>query len=147
MPCTADDIDGLARDVRGTFQDLRGFADRLHADSGISASMRAVLEHLCQAGPQTVPTIAAAKSVSRQHIQGLVDQLLVAGLARRQANPAHKRSVLIALSPKGRAVFDAMRQREAESLRRIADALGTLDVAGARTVLTGLRAALREATP
>lgn len=147
MPCTSDDIDRLASDIRSTFQTLRGFADQLHSGSGINASMRAVLDYLRQAGPQTVPAIAAAKSVSRQHVQAIVDQLLDADLVERRANPAHKRSVLIALAPRGRSAFDDIRRREAENLDQIAKAFDPADIAAARAVLTHLRATLRETTP
>lgn len=112
----------LARIVRSTrllFHRLRASADRLHADLEITSPMRGVLESLRRGGPQTVPALAAARPVSRQHIQVQVDALADRGLVERLPNPAHRRSPLIALTAEGRALFDTILAREAGLLARI----------------------------
>ncbi len=102
--------------TRRLFQQLRAAADALHADSDITASQRAVLEFLSQQQPQTVPHMAREKSVSRQHIQHIVNELLARGLVETITNPSHKRSSLIRLTHAGSRLFDAIRSREAKLL-------------------------------
>ncbi len=120
----------LVTDIRRLFQQLKTLADELHADLGVNASQRAVLEALEAEGPASVATLARRKRVSRQHIQVLVDALVGRDLVALQPNPAHQRSPLVALSDDGAAIFNALRQREAPILARLAasidgDALAT----------------------
>lgn len=142
MPPSARDIEDLTRETRALFQALRTYADRLHEEETVTASMRAVLERLDAHAPETVPEIARAKSVTRQHIQQIVDQLLAAGLVETRPNPAHKRSPLIAITPAGAARFARMRRREAAALERLATALDGLDAAAAAATLRRVRDAL-----
>jgi DNA-binding MarR family transcriptional regulator len=106
--------------VRLCFQRLRTIGDQLHADLGMNSSLRAVLEWLTDHGSQTVPQIAAAKSVSRQHIQKIVDELIDGGHVDFKPNPAHKRSPFVVLTPEGAALFKEMRRREKRIFRELA---------------------------
>ena len=67
MPPAPRDLEALIHLIRLAFNRLRARADALHADLGVSAGMRAVLESLAESGAQTVPDMARTKSVSRQH--------------------------------------------------------------------------------
>lgn len=82
--------------------------DRLHADLGVTAPMRAVLEFLDRAGPTTVSDIARDRGVSRQHIQTIVNDLADRELVDRLDNPRHQRAPLIALSPSGVATIEGI---------------------------------------
>jgi DNA-binding MarR family transcriptional regulator len=113
------------RAVRRCFWLLASASDDLIADLGLTAAQRAVLEHLDEHGDSTAPQIAAEKSVKRQSIQELVDQLRDMGMVEVRDNPLHKRSVLIALSEAGRATFKTIRQREAVELKRVMSAMDT----------------------
>ena len=128
-------IETIARDIRRLFHLLKAVANALHADLGISASMRAVLESLALNGPSTVPQIARARPVTRQHIQMIVDELLKARLVELRPNPAHKRSALVALTPAGESAFATMRRREAVLLDQLAVNLDRADTAAAIRVL------------
>jgi len=103
-------------EVRRLFHVLAQASSELSQDTGVNASMRAVLETLYAAGQVTVPEIARQKQVTRQHIQQIVNQLLSAGLVEALDNPAHKRSPLIALTPAGQETFGRIAAREAELL-------------------------------
>lgn len=136
----------LAREVRLTFHALRAAAEALHDDAdGLTPAHRGVLESLHRDGPRTVPALARARPVSRQHIQVLVNRLLELGLVETAANPTHERSSLIALTPAGAKRFEAMQRRErrafgqaklpvsetrmnetAETLRRLREFLATM---------------------
>jgi hypothetical protein len=70
----AGTIEKITMEVRHLFQVLKALADSVHKDAGLTASTRAVMESLADR-PRTVPDIARSKSVTRQHIQLLVDEL------------------------------------------------------------------------
>ncbi len=107
----------LAREVRLTFHALKAAAEALHQDpDGLSAGHRGVLESLEVGGPQTVPALARARPVSRQHIQILVNRLLDLKLVEPQENPASRRSPLIGLTADGRRRFRGMVRRERAAL-------------------------------
>lgn len=98
--------------TRRLFQCLGSMANELHRDTEVTASMRAVLEFLWRQEPQTVPQMARGKSVTRQHIQTIVNDLLAVDLIESIENPAHKRSSLIQMTAKGRQGFEQLRRRE-----------------------------------
>ncbi|HSE77198.1 MAG TPA: MarR family transcriptional regulator [Alphaproteobacteria bacterium] len=60
-----------------------------------------LMRSLAEGGPQTVPALARQRPVSRQHIQKLADELARRGLVEFVDNPAHRRSKLVRLTPKG----------------------------------------------
>jgi DNA-binding MarR family transcriptional regulator len=137
-----DPIYRLIVEIRGAFNELKAFADDANADLGVTAAMRAVLEHLARAGPSTVPDIARTKSVSRQHIQKLADALVAAGLARFEPNPAHKRSALLIPTAAGEKTFATIRRREAGALARLGEGLDVGRCAKAADTVAALRKAL-----
>lgn len=118
----------LIRAIRACFHLLGNVGDDLHREYGLTTSMRAVMESLYEGGAQTVPQIARSKSVTRQHIQTLVDQLLEGGLAAAVPNPDHKRSPLIELTPKGHRSFEDMQRREHGLLIQLSAGLPAKDL-------------------
>lgn len=129
--------------IRRSFWLLAAISDRLIADLGLTASLRAVLEHLAETGPQTVPQIARMKTVKRQSIQELVDLLRTKGLVVTAANPSHRRSVLIVLTPAGKAMFRKIQKRESRLIAAVAAAMDGRDLETAVTALATLRATLQ----
>ena len=130
--------------TRLAFNQMRASADAAHVDLGITAALRAVLERLARGGPQTVPDMARARNVSRQHIQKIVDGLGEAGLIDLKANPAHKRSPLIVLSADGRKLFKIIEKREAAILTSIGKDLEGHDMAAATATLRALTGAFQD---
>lgn len=98
--------------IRRTFKLLAALADQYLDEHGISASERAVLEFLDSWGPSSVPDLARNFYVSRQNIQVRVNGLLKKGLLEKRANPAHKKSALIALAPQGNSLFANIKAQE-----------------------------------
>lgn len=113
----------LVLEVRRLFHRLATASDALHADVGISAAQRAVLEALATSGATTVPDLARRKGVTRQHIQVLANALAAAGLVHTRPNPAHQRSSLLELTDAGRRTFEAMRARETKALESASTAI------------------------
>jgi len=105
--------------VRRLFRAMGDKADSYLKPLGITAADRAILEFLYPDKVLTVPEIARRYNVSRQHVQATVNPLLESGLLKQRANPAHKRSVHIALTAAGRRLFDKIREKD----RRAIDAL------------------------
>jgi DNA-binding MarR family transcriptional regulator len=145
MTAKARTLNTVIRHIRSCFNQLRALGDDLHRDLGITASMRAVMESLDGGGKLTVPQIATAKGVSRQHIQVNVDALLHAGLVAAEGNPAHRRSPFILLTKAGHAAFTTMGSREnklleelsrhftLDQLKQAADSLALLKISVVKT--------------
>jgi len=138
--------DELLNETRLLFQALKQWAETLHGGLEPSAPMRAVLELLLLGGPATVPRMARARGMSRQHIQQQVDALLDHGFTERQDNPAHKRSPVIALTDAGRALIQSLRADEFNALARIQAGVSDNATAEAAQVLSAWRAALQRDT-
>ena len=100
------------------------------------------LHSLAVDGPQTVPQLARARPVARQHIQQIANEAAADGLIEFIDNPAHKRSKLLRLTPKGE-------RRDAEMTNRLKRFAGDLavdfnapELATAARVLNALRTKL-----
>ncbi|MEZ5667093.1 MAG: MarR family winged helix-turn-helix transcriptional regulator [Alphaproteobacteria bacterium] len=131
----------LTRAIRRLFHHLANAATALHGDTGLTVGMRAVLESVIEAGPQTVPRMARTRPVTRQHIQGLVNALVEAGHVELVDNPAHRRSRLVSPTARGRQTFADLRQREDLALRMLPLAATPDQLAAAADVLRALVAA------
>ena len=128
----------LTRSVRRLFHQLGARVGALHAGADVSAGMRAILETLTERGPMTVPDMARLRPVTRQHIQSLVNPLLDLGYVEAGDNPAHRRSKLIAITPEGERVFQAMRARENDVFRQVDLGLDAAELRAANEVLLEL---------
>jgi DNA-binding MarR family transcriptional regulator len=127
------------------FHLLRALAAQLHRQGEMTAGRRGILRGLDRLGPQTVPQMARARPVSRQHIQLEVNQLEAEGLVELVANVAHRRSRLVRLTPKGKAHLEEMYQREAELFATLDDVVVPADtVRSASATLRTLRAELAQ---
>src|SRR6266567_114236 len=84
------------------------FQDQEDWPSGV----RSILLILGRTGVQTVPEIARERSTSRQNIQIIVNRLKRAGLADLEINPAHKRSVLVRLTERGKVLLQHLEEAE-----------------------------------
>lgn len=133
----------LFNETRLLFHALKHWAESVHSGLEVTIPMRAVLELLLLHGPATVPQMARARGVSRQHVQQQVDGLLEKGFVERHDNPAHRRSPLIGLSDKGRALIQTMRSDELRALARLQTGVSDHSVSEATQVLRAWRAALR----
>lgn len=115
-------------ETRSLFHRLNAAAKELHAEDNITAGKRGVLLDLRRLGPRTVPQLARARPVSRQHIQSLVNPLSDEGYVEFTGNPAHRGSPLIRLTARGRDLARRISQREAEPLTRAAGRVPKADL-------------------
>ena len=120
---------------------MRRAAEDMMGEGAQSSGRRSVLKSLVNAGPQTVPQMARHRTVSRQHIQKLVNGLLEDGFVELIDNPAHRRSKLVQVTATGREAAEATLQREAEILPELVSGIPIEDLETATRVLEHLKAA------
>jgi DNA-binding MarR family transcriptional regulator len=135
-------VESLIDETRRLFHRMKLAAEQLHGAEEITAGMRGVLFGLDRSGPRTVPQMARARPVSRQHIQMLVNPLVDRRLVELVDNPAHKRSKLVRLTPKGRRLVDRMRKRESKVLGALGKGMSDRQLRSAAAVLRSLHETL-----
>lgn len=116
---------------------LRAFGRRagfISARGGVWGLLRSLKDH----GPQTVPALARMRPVSRQHIQTLADAMAADGLVAFRPNPAHRRSPLVAMTPKGEQVYEALARKLAAVSDDLARDMDARKIAGAADTLARL---------
>ncbi len=131
-----------AREVHALWQTQA--ARRTPAQS-LTFAERGVLEILVRDGAQSVPGIARARLVSRQHIQKLVDELAKKRLVELHSNPAHKTSPLVDATIDGERAYTVAASGEAETLSEIAPHFATVNLGDVLAALRALAEALKSA--
>lgn len=141
---SGDQLYDVLRRIRPVHElSARAVSDLL-VGSDLTLPMRAVLERLYDAGPQTVPAIARSLLVTRQGVQALVDEARRLGHVETRPNPQHRRSHLIELTARGRTSYERLHEREIATLDRIAARLDPLDVQACVRVLDHLVSGLED---
>jgi DNA-binding MarR family transcriptional regulator len=111
---------GVSGLVRRLFHQLKAAAERAYRyEPGFTLAHRAILESLSSGGQTSVPALARARLVARQHVQVLVNELLEWRLVETIANPAHKRSPLLRLTAAGKRRFESIRRAEDAFLQKL----------------------------
>ncbi len=118
---------------------MRKAAEDMLGEGKQSAGRRSILKSLASGGPQTVPQMARARAVSRQHIQKLVHGLRADGLVDLLDNPAHRRSRLVSISDAGRRECDANARREVAIFAELSEGLSLEEIRSATKVLLHLK--------
>ncbi len=135
-------VDALTTEIALLFFRMRTAAREITGQGRYSAGRRSLLKSLARHGPRTVPAMARDRGLSRQHIQRLVNGLAADGLVELLANPAHRRSRLVDLSPRGRAAVDALERREARLMAWLARGFEPAELETARSVVRALKTRL-----
>ena len=134
-------LDRFSFEVALLFFRMRAAATQYVGQGRHSAGRRSILKSLAD-GPQTVPAMARLRSVSRQHIQKLVDSLCAAGLAGTRAHPLDSRSRLVILSARGKALIEELGAREMELFSRLVAGIRLQDLHRATRLVQELRTRL-----
>jgi DNA-binding MarR family transcriptional regulator len=134
----------LFDETRLLFHRMRALAAAVHGQGEASAARRNLLVEIARLGPRTVARMARARPVSRQHIQKLVDGLADDGLVELVANPAHRRSPLVALSRRGRELAAEMAERETRVLSASPTGVSDRSLREAVATLRAVREALAD---
>jgi DNA-binding MarR family transcriptional regulator len=123
---------------------LQILTEQLHDHSELSRACRGILRDLYRLGPRTVPQLTRGRPVSRQNVLVLVNRLITDGLAESIRNPEHKRSYLVQLTPRGKALLGEMWSRETALLNSLDLNLSVEELQAAANVLHRLRASLEK---
>ena len=97
------------------------------------------------AAPLTVPQVARRLGVSRQHILRLTNELTADGLVEPIANPDHKTSPLLRLTPDGESTLAAINQAALQSNNAIRHELTPARLAELRSLLRRFTELVKEA--
>ena len=133
---------GLIEEAIAVHLQLQILTQELHGHSELSRACRGILRDLYRLGPRTVPQLARGRPVSRQNVLMLVNRLISDGLAESIRNPEHKRSYLVRLTSRGKALLEAMWSAETALLNSLDLDLPNEDLQAATNVLRRLREAL-----
>jgi DNA-binding MarR family transcriptional regulator len=132
-------VDEFTFEVALLFFRMRRAATQYLGQGRHATGRRSVLKSLGEQGPQTVPEMARVRSTSRQHVQKLVDVLGADGLVEKTPNPAHKRSMLIALTRRGEEFLATMDAREARLMEYLGRGIPLRELQTATDVVRELR--------
>ena len=132
MDLLAHTVFALLQEIVATFFKLRAVGQRGGSVNAWGGGTWGLLHSLETLGPQTVPQLARARPVARQHIQKLADEMAGDGLVAFVDNPAHKRSKLLRMTAKGQARY---RQISDELLGLCSDFATGQDIADLETSL------------
>src|SRR5262249_26714267 len=81
-------LQSVGDETRKLFHRLKAVAETVHGQGETSAGRRGILLDLARHGAHTVPQLARARPVSRQHIQTLVNALRTDRYVELIDNPA-----------------------------------------------------------
>ena len=130
-------VDVVVELARAFFK-MRAAGQRIGAVTASRGGLWGLLRSLKAEGPQTVPQIARARPVARQHIQKLANEMAADGLVAFIDNPAHKRSKLLRLTPRGEARYGELSERLRDLCERMALDIGEEDLRITASVLRRL---------
>jgi DNA-binding MarR family transcriptional regulator len=108
---SGSELEGLVLEILGAFFDLRAAGQEQGLVNAAGAGNWGLMRILREDGPRTVPEVARMRSVSRQYIQKLANELSEGGLIEMIENPAHKRSKRMRLTRKGEREFERLTGR------------------------------------
>lgn len=136
-------IEDLIIEIVATFFLLRAEGMRIGVVSPSGEGYWSVLRLLKVYGAQTVPQLARYRYVPRQSVQKLANEMLADGVIELVNNPAHKRSKLLRLTPKGEAVFAELSDRIAALAETLAEGKDAAQLQSAAGVVKHLHKQLR----
>jgi DNA-binding MarR family transcriptional regulator len=118
----------------------------IEAETGSQSIIRyGVLKTLAQQACGNAE-LAAAMSVANPTMTGLIDQLVRAGLVRRDPDPDDRRAVRLSITQEGRAQLAATQAVLVDAMTGVMDDLGADELAGLILGLRALDSALANAT-
>ena len=125
---------------------LLAAGDLVAAEHGLTSARWQVLGAITLAQrPLTVPQIARRMGLTRQSVHTTVGHLLADGMVELAANADHRRSQVVCLTERGRAGYQAVDQKQAAWVNRLAAGLTRAELDTAARVLGELCARLEGA--
>lgn len=138
-----DALTGLIMPVFELAAALDKAAGSITEGSKITPAMWQVLGLLID-DPLPVAELARRLGRARQSVQRLANVAVQTGIAEWRANPEHKRSQLLALTPRGYEELAALRPRQHAWANAVAATFSEQDLVRLRELVDELLAAIRE---
>lgn len=135
----AGELRAIVDETVALFHRLRWVAEQIYEEDGRSTARRGILRGVVRYGPQTVPTLARLRFVTRQHVQAVVDALAEDKLVELISNPRHARSRLVRATARGVALVKRMDEIDEAVLAAAAGDVATTDVTLAVRTLRAVR--------
>ena len=136
-------LQSLVWELRRAFRELAEAGDASLGSLSLSVGDRALLEFLAREGrPVSMAALARTYAVSRQHIHQSLRRSPLAGLIDEYADPEDRRSVLIALNAKGRALWRRVQAVDEAFFQNLAPAFDRDELHRGCELLRKLRAVL-----
>jgi DNA-binding MarR family transcriptional regulator len=117
---------------------LLAAGDRIGKPHGLTSARWQVLGALAGA-PRTAAQIARAMGLARQSVQRLVDAMRADGVVASEVNPEHARARLVALTARGRRLYDAVMAGQVAWANATANGVAAGEIARACRTLATLR--------
>lgn len=129
----------LGMEVIHTYFRLRATGEKIGTTPPAGAGSLGLLRSLMKDGPQTVPQLARARPVTRQHIQTTANALADQGLVEFVDNPAHKRSKLVRITEPGQRRLSDLLVRIEDAYEAISPGMDEAEIRAAIKVMSELR--------
>ncbi len=112
-----------------------------HVDESITVPQFRTLMILSTRGPSKIVNLAHMLDVQPSTATRMVDRLVGVGLVDRRQNPESRRELIIALTPRGRAVVEAVIVRRRSEIAAVVERMPARDRTGLVEALTAFSAA------
>ena len=116
-------------------------------DSHLSMSQMKVLMLLAVGGERRMSDLAPQLGISLSTLSSLVERLVEADLAQRRDDVRDRRTVLVSLTPGGRALLDRFQELGAAQLRELLAQLSAEELISVNQAIEVLVAAARRLVP
>lgn len=149
LPELAGDVAALTELTLTVFRThgaLLQWGDKLVEPLGLTSARWQMLGALALAGhPLTAPQVGQAMGVTRQGAQKQLNLLAESGLVSAHANPAHRRSPLYALTPRGRQRYLQAEKLWTAEAAKLAGRISPAQVRAAQAALDAMQGHLNPA--
>ncbi|MCE0762883.1 MarR family winged helix-turn-helix transcriptional regulator [Pseudonocardia kujensis] len=144
MPPRGEDaVRTLAERVRELVVATDDYRRTMAQAAGVGVNEATTLGELLHRGPLPPSAIARRLGIASASVTSLLDRLTVAGFVERHPNPVDRRSVLVVLTPGGRATIRAMFDLFTDDVEQAVRAAEPRHVAEFARSLTRMVAALQ----
>lgn len=131
------DLALLVADIYEAAGALRRSGEAIAATEGQTQARWQLLSAVSQEA-LSVPRAARRLGVSRQGVQRVANALIEDGLAELRANPDHRASPLLALTPSGRQTLERITTRAQVATETLSAKITSADIATVRSLLRHL---------
>ena len=104
----------------------------------VTTTQLAAMARLAEVGSMSQNQLGRATAMDAATIKGVVGRLMARGLMVTVPDPEDRRRLIVALTPEGRTLFDALRARGLEATRRTLEPLAPEDRATLMALLREL---------